>query len=303
MAKKQIKKDFTYKQIIELVENGIISYVFKNNHESMPNELFQYFLNNTGINNIDDYSCLRDKRIRSLIDWNKVPKNKILRLITRDTSLIDEINFDLHLFTITELEIFLKFNPEYISKLNIDFENITPKECIIILGIDQNAHYYINFNKIQFSRLDIQTLVKKFAQNEDIINALDFNSMDNFIQKNLLKKTGDKYLGDLNLEKFTVLDWLDLIQSKPTLFKYCNLDLFVKGDCYYLTKLAQLSNEKIIYELIEKNKNNLSALGWQNLLILDFKKYSPICNWAILKNGNYKILKKSIPDIENYRLV
>ena len=76
---------------------GIISYVFKNNHESMPNELFQYFLNNTGINNIDDYSCLRDKRIRSLIDWNKVPKNKILRLITRDTSLIDEINFDLHL--------------------------------------------------------------------------------------------------------------------------------------------------------------------------------------------------------------
>ena len=54
---------------------------------------------------------------------------------------------------------------------------------------------------------------------------------------------------------------------------------------------------------IEKNKNNLSALGWQNLLILDFKKYSPICNWAILKNGNYKILKKSIPDIENYRLV
>jgi len=75
--------------------------------------------------------------------------------------------------------------------------------------------------------------------------------------------------------------------------------LFLKDDCFNLVKIAGYVSEA--YSLIEQNKEKISGLGWEKLLLLDFKKYSPICNWAYLKNLNFKILKKTYPDIEQYK--
>ena len=216
--------------------------------------------------------------------------------MTRDISVLDNINFEAQKFSILELENFLKFHPDYINKINVDFSNLTTKEVLILLKIDNQSHHYIDFNKLEFSRLEIQHLVKYFINNEEIINKLDFEKMDNFIYKFIIKKTKGKYLKKINTSKLTVLDWLDIIQTNPSMISICDLNIFLFGDCYYLTKLASISNDKKIYELIKQNKNKISGLGWEKLLILDFKKYSPICNWAALKNGQLKKIKSIYPD-------
>ena len=52
-----------------------------------------------------------------------------------------------------------------------------------------------------------------------------------------------------------------------------------------------------------ENKDKISGLGWEKLLLLDYQKYSPICNWKSLKNLNFKILKKVYPEIEQFKSV
>lgn len=302
MSKKQIKKDYNIDKIKELIENGILNYTFRMNHRKMPDDIFRLFLNSIVINSLDDYSLLSDDRIRALIDWNSIPRKKLVRLFTRDVSIIDKIDFDNFDFSVSELENFLKFHPEFINKLNIDFETITSKEALILLLIDKTSHHYIDFGFIKFKRSELQQLIKQNIHEEEIMNKLDFNEFDNFICRYILKKTGTKYLDKINLKKFNVLDWINIIEHTPSLYKYCNLNLFIQGDCYYLTKLAAVSNNPEVFDLINKNRKSISGLGWQKLLLLDFQKYSPICNWESLKSFNFKKLKNVYPNIEQYRI-
>lgn len=297
MAKKQMFiNDSNVKQ---LVGDAILHYIFSFKHVEMPDEVFSLFLNEVSIHSMDDQTLLKDKRIRNLIDWNKLNNKQLIRLITRDTTIIEEYNLDFKKFSITELEMFLRFHPEYVSQLNIDFDNLSPKECIVLLNIDSNASDFIDLYHINFNRIDMQYLVKKFVHNEKIINSLNFNLMDNYIKRYILKKTNLKYIVNIDINSFGILDWEDLIQKNPNFFSLCKIENFIKGDCSFLVNIANCVPE--IYELIDKNKEKISALGWEKLLLLDFKKYSPICNWTIMRNLNFKILKKTYPDIERFK--
>jgi len=305
MSKKQIKNHFDINLSKSLIGDAIINYIFKSRHFQMPDEIFKIFLKyviSDGLDGLDDYSLLSDQRIRNIIDWKDIPRKKLIRLFTRDTSIIDEIDFDKMNFTILELEGFLKFHPQFIGQVYIDFENITPKEVLIVLFIDKDAHELIDFDQITFSRLELFKMVKRFVYDDEILNKLNFNQMDNFMYRHILIKTKDKHIDKINLTSLNILDWLSVLQHCPTLFDYCDLSIFTQGDCYYLTKLAEISNDPKIFELIKQNKNNIGSLGWQNLLMIDFEKYSPLCNWTILKNSNFKKLKSKYPDIEKYQI-
>ncbi len=296
MGKKQIL--ISDSNVKDLVSNAILHCVFSLKHDDMPDYVFKLFLNEVSIQSMDDQTLLKDKRIRQLIDWSKIDRKQLIRLMTRDLTILNQLDFDLQQFTITELEMFLRFHPEYVGRLNIDFDNLTSKECIVLLNIDSNACEFIDFQTIKFTRIDMQYLVRKFIHNERIMNNLNFNLMDNYIKRYILKKTNLKYLNNINLDSFNSLDWEDLIQKNPNFYKLCNPERFIKGDCSFLVNIANCVTE--VYDLIVENKDKISAHGWEKLLLLDLKKYSPICNWAIMHNLNFKILKKTYPDIEKY---
>ncbi len=297
MSKKQ--HIFLSQKIIkELVNDCFINHVFSSCHDKMDDNMFQIFLKNININSLDDESFLKDERIRRMVDWENMSRKKIIRLMTRDLSILNYIDFEKQKFSITELEIFLRFHPEYINDLNIDFDKIIPKEVLILLKIDPGFCEYVDLYNVQFNRLELQELVKNFIFNENVITKINFNLFDNYINRYVLKKTSTKYIDKINLDSLNVLDWVDILQKNPGMFKYCNTDLFLKGDCFNLIKIASCVYEA--YELIEKNKDLISGLGWEKLLLIDLEKYQKICNWSKLNNLNFKILKKKYPDIEKY---
>lgn len=298
MFKNQIK-NLNLNEIKNFIEESAIHYIFRTKHAEMPDELFKIFLNSVTLQTLDDNSFLKDKRIRNLVDWNKINRKQLIRLMTRDLTILEQVNFEDQKFNIIELEMFLKLHPEYINRIDFDFDNITVKECMVLLNIDVNAAKYMKIGLIPFNRLELQCLIKKFVLDDYIMNSLDFNNMDNYIKRFVLRKTGVKYLNKINLNEFNELDWVDLIQKSPMFFKYCNQDILVNNDCLNLIKIAHCVPEA--YDLIVNNADKISGLGWEKLLKLDFKKYSEICNWSSLNNLNFKILKKLYPEIEQFR--
>lgn len=283
----------------KLMGEGFLYYVFTNVHYNMPDEIFSLFLNHVSLVSLEDRCFLEDERVRRLVDWNKINRRQLIRLMTRDVSILDKVNLKEKKFRIEELEFFLKFHPEYVNKFDIDFDNLLPKEYIVLLNIDPDFCDYCDLKSIPFDRLQLQDIVKKFIHNDKIVGSLDFNKFDNYIKRQILKKTGSKYMDRINLESFSVLDWVDLLLKKPGFFYLCNKNIFIKEDCFDLVKIAGVVPEA--YDLIVENKDKISGLGWEKLLLLDYQKYSPVCKWESLKNLNFKILKKVYPEIEQFK--
>lgn len=285
----------------KLMGEGFLHYVFTNVHYNMPDEIFSLFLNHISLISLEDRCFLEDQRIRKLVNWNKVNRRQLIRLMTRDISILDKIDLKEKKFRVDELEFFLKFHPDCVNRFDIDFDNLLPKEYIVLLNIDPNFCDYCDLKTIPFDRLQLQEIVKKFVQNEKIMNKLDFDKFDNYIKRQILKKTGEKYIDRINIKLFNALDWVDLILKRPSFFNLCDKGVFIKDDCFYLVKIAGSVPEA--YNLIVENKDKISGLGWEKLLLLDYQKYSPICNWKSLKNLNFKILKKVYPEIEQFKSV
>ncbi len=305
MSKKQIK---TNKQMLSLVKNAIVHFIFCSKNDLMTDEIFKVFLNSVSLNHLDDNTILKSSRIRKLIDWNRINKRQKIRLISRDPSLIKEFNLSFSEYSITELEMFLRFHPEYANDLNIDFDKITPRECLILLNIDVDICEFIDFSKLHFTRIEMQQLIKKFSFEDRIIKNINFDLLDNYLKRMVLKKTKMKYVSKIKFEDFGILDWEDLIKKNPEFlnifnpdyFPNFNLEIFTKGDCSSLINLAGILPGA--YDLIEKNKHKISSYGWEKLLFLDYEKYSMICDWEKLNNLSFKILKKKYPDIEKFKV-
>ena len=62
--------------------------------------------------------------------------------------------------------------------------------------------------------------------------------------------------------------------------------LFTVTDCYNLVLLVELF--PFLSNLIEENKDKITAIGWEKLLINDYDKYSKICNFELLTRKNFE---------------
>ena len=49
--------------------------------------------------------------------------------------------------------------------------------------------------------------------------------------------------------------------------------------------------------LIEKNKNKISALGWENLIKEDLESYQDICDWKKFTESNWNSIIRKHPNL------
>lgn len=277
--------------------NAIWHYTIFNCPE-IKDEFFKELIDKIDLSNISDRDFFSNERIRKFVDYERISKKQLVRLITRDPEILNKVNIGKFRFKIKDLQYFLKLWPEYIKLFNFDLKNVSGEELIILLGVDVSYADQVDFEKINFAKYQLTEFLQKFHHRKPIIrrilNCESISSeIDNFQMRNLIISTGSEFCEYLNLSKLTDLDWFEILKKRREMIGWCDTSIFEKNDCYILVKLLPYVPE--LENLIISNKEKLSNLGWEKLLRYDFEKFYPLCCFECL---DYKTRKMFLYKLE-----
>jgi len=290
----------TKKKRVAFIAKAISHYLILYGDEKLiPDGLFNTLFPYINISELPDRHLLSNPRIRNKIDWNSLKKTQLLRLLCRDIDILEHIDMSKYNFTIMELyPVFLMY-PELIRQFDIDFDSLTSIEVIKLLECDNSLVDDVNLQAYKFNKNQTSYIIKNFGNNQEIMSKVNLSSLDSFNLKNLLKRTGPKYIDQIDLSSLNVTQWFDVLVSQPDLIEHCNLLLFEKNDCYQLVKLVELFPQ--LDYMIEENIDKISGLGWERLLISNLEKYREICKWEVLSKKNWDNIVLRHPELDGIK--
>lgn len=281
----------------EIIKKAICHYVALIDSKILPEPIFKILSKFINPNFIDDKSLLSNDRIKDHIDWDKLDKLKLLRLIVRDKYVLERLDLNKHDFTLRDLIPIFIMHPDLIEHFEIDYNNLSAIDAIKLLQININFLIKIDLGKYTYSKLEIGKILESFYKTPEIIEKLNLAALDHYAIRTLIIKSGEKYIHKLDLKKLKTLDWLEILKSKPEMVNHCDLSIFQTGDCFLLTKVVQILPH--LDYLIEENRYNISALGWEELLIHNPDKYTKYCNFECLSKKNWDTITRHHPNLTN----
>lgn len=268
-----------------------ISLFNEKNKGLIPESLINYYSKKINPNTILDKELVKSYDLHDNINWDIIDKNKAIRILARDISLLERIDIDKLKISAAELYPIFIQHPELIHEFVKDFDKITPLEAIRLLECNEELIEYIDISKYNFSKKDMMEMVKKFRTSTRIMERLDLSSLEHYSTRKLICRTGVDYIDRLNIAQLKASDWIEILEQHPDLLEYCDLNIFENNDCYLLTKLATKFPE--LDYLIIKNLDKISALGWENLIREDLERYEEFCKWEKFTESNWsKVIKK-----------
>lgn len=283
----------------EIIKKAICHYAALIDCRFLPEPIFKVLSEFINPNFIDDKSLLLNERVKNHIDWDKLDKMKLIRLIVRDKFILERLDLNKHDFTLRDLIPIFIMHPDLIEYFDLDYDNLSAIDAIKMLEININFLSKIDLSKYTYSKHEISKIIDSFHKTPEIIEKLNLETLDHYAIRTLIKKSGEKYIHKLDLKKIKALDWLEIIKVKPELIKHCDLSIFQTGDCFLLIKVVQLLPQ--LDYLIEENRYKISALGWESLLIHNPEKYSKYCNFESLSKKNWDSITSYHPGLSNLK--
>lgn len=284
------------------IKSAICSYVALNLDDRLTDEEFikvLKFIDNKTFEKIDDVEFISNNRLKRLMDYTRLNHKHVVRLMTRDLSIFKNLDLNKFNFKVQEIKMFLNVHPNQVRKFNFNLEELNGGEIVTLLKADLNYVYEIDFSDKKFAHIDYTDIIKNFYDVDQIMDKIDLKKIDNHQACALILLTGNKYIEKVDLHKLNDNDWLEILKQYPEFISYCNMQVFELGDCYNLVKLScEIPN---MFSYIDKNKNKISAIGWEKLLLHDDKLYSGICNFDLLKDTNWRNILSEKPDLEKFK--
>lgn len=275
----------------------LINGVSDSEKKLLPNRFIEFYSNKINPNSIPDKEIISNKDMHSHINWNSMDRKKVIRILARDIELIEK--FDLYKYNFEVIEwypIFLQ-HPNLVYDVNIDFNNLKTSEAILLLECDQDLIDKIDIFNYNFNKTDMLKIIKKFKFSEKIMNKLNLKSLDHFNMRSLICETGSAYVDNLDLKKLKANDWIDILEKKPEMVEYCDEKIFIKNDCFLLTKFVVLFPD---YDyLIHENLKKISGIGWEHLIINDLERYDDICKWDKLSESSWDNIIRYHPELKS----
>lgn len=272
------------------IHNAICHYTLFNCPE-INDEFFRMLLEKIDLSNITDREFLSNERIRRFVNYERISKKQLVRLITREPEILNKVNINKFRFKIKDLEYFLKLWPEYIDLFNFDTKNVSGDEFLILLRVDVKYISELNLESVEFTKYQLTELIKGFQHRGAVMQRfLDSRKvsemLDNYQIRQIINLTGEMYVDKLDLSKLNDLDWFEILQKNPKMLPHCDTSIFEKNDCYMLVRLVKFIPE--LEGLVVANKDRISNIGWEKLLWYDFEKFYPLCCFDCL---DYKTRK------------
>jgi len=255
---------------------------------------------------IEDRIIVNSKEVRDGVQWGRVDRMNMIRiavgLFDRGEDLPETLNLSKFNYQVKEVFYVLDRRPEYADVLKIDLDNLKIYESHMLLSMGKDFFFNrIPIEKYRFNYKEYIDIIRAYDYEEKILNRIDINKLKGHNISEILK--GESYVKYFDLKKLTPIDWIDLLEERPELLKYCNIDVFMKKDIYYLIQLVVLFYEPDMTNLIfKRDMSEISPLGWEKLLIYNPDRFIDECDFSCLNELNWANIKKFKPDLLVFKL-
>ena len=256
-------------------------------------------------NKVPERVIADNEEIYTSVVWENVDRMKIVRLVARNSKIADLIDLSKYNYTVRETKNMLKIHPVLIDKLKIDIDKISHRDAFILLTIGrEELSEKIDIRKYHFTPQESYEIIEYNYFAENIIEQINLSELKDYHICEIIKNTGEAYLNVLDLNKLTARKWVEILDVHPGLFNYCDLSKFEASDIYTSVELIGLFPEKDLNFLITNRnyKEELSALGWERIIISKPYEYIDKCCYWKLNENNWKAILEHHPDLIEYKL-
>jgi hypothetical protein len=290
--------------------NAFLADMICNHYEELPNSILSH------ISKVVDYSLIPERvmvdneSVRSIIKWERVEKMQLIRVFIRcldqKIDMLDKIlpcinRFD---YNIKELAHLLQRRPQYIEYFPIDLCDITTSEAAFLLSLGDDYFFdKINFSKYTFNFKESMSIIQGYKYKREVIEKVNYKSLKGYQVAEILINTGERNIDLLNMSLLTNIDWINLLEKRPELLKYCDYDKFLIGDIFYLIKLCcMFESPDLSYLIINRGLDNVSPFGWEKLLIEKPDIFLDYCDFNKLDENNWKHILREHPEFVVYKI-
>jgi hypothetical protein len=145
-------------------------------------------------------------------------------------------------------------------------------------------------------------IVKAYGYDRDMLEKVNYRSLKGYQVSEILINTGERDLDILDISTMTNIDWINLLEARPEMLKYCDYSKFMSGDIYYSIKLCcMFDTPDLTHLVLDRNLNDVSPLGWEMLLIEKPEVFLAHCNFSKLDESSWNYILKSRPELISYK--
>lgn len=253
---------------------------------------------------IPDRVIADNEEIYSIVPWEKVDRMKIIRVVARNLNIADLVDLTKYNYTIRETKNMLKIRPTLIYKIkkNLDELNHEDAFSLLTIGVEYLSEK-INIKLYNFTPKEVYEIIEFNNFSQYIMIEVNLKELKDYHICDIIKNTGDIYYSLLDLTKLTARKWIEILSFQPQLFYDCDLKKFKESDIYNSVELISMfPNQDLDFLIKERSyKEELSALGWEKLIIARPNKYIDECCSSKLNETSWKRILDYHPQLIIYK--
>lgn len=263
------------------------------------------------INKHVDYDSMPDRtlsdniQLHPYINWNRISKMKAIRLVSKNFDLTKYINLKKYDYRIKEIFWFIKSDYTRLFEFfNFDLSKCSQEDVYLLLCLgEEYFEQRINLEDFKFSFIESMDIIRAYNYRKDIILRLQYDKLKSYQYTEILSNTGEESADLFDLEELSTINWLELLNHQPDFLYMCDFEKFKRGDLFNLVQLVILFEKPDLSYLIDEiDKDEISAFGWEKLLICSPERFTDMCDFRKLNEDNWSRIARYRPELIPYKL-
>lgn len=287
-----------------IIVQAFLSKIISDEWIELNKDELYHMCQHVDYNKIPDRTIADNEDMHDMIPWDNIDRMKLVRVVARNAKIADYVDLSKYNYTIREVKNMLKIRPFLIDKMNIDLDIINHEDAfsLLTIGVDEISER-IDIKKYDFTAKETYEIIEFNNFSNHVVREFDLNKLKDYHICDIIINTGDVYFDILDLSKLTARKWLEILQTRKELLCYCDLNKFKQSDIYNSVELICLfPDEKFDFLIKDRNyQEELSALGWEKLVISKPDEYIDSCCYWKLNETNWKNITYFHPHLITYK--
>ena len=295
--------------VISISVDAFLSDMFCRHWSELPKSVLKHIAKTIDYETVPDRIIVDNEEVRELIRWDRLEKMKLIRILIRciDQNVNDmekiKKSIQQYEYKIKDLRFLFMRRPEFIELFPIDLDKVNTIDAAILLAF--GSDYFldkIDFSKHTFNFRESMNIIQGYKYDRSIIEKVNYKSLKGYQVSEILIQTGERDVDLLDISTLNNIDWINLLEVRPEMLKYCDYSKFMSGDIFYSIKLCCMFDSPDLSHLVlERGVTNISPLGWELLLIKKPEIFLAHCNLSKLEEISWNYILKSRPELHVHK--
>ena len=293
------------KQQLDIIVQSLLADFFCKNYSEVSEKEMRHINKYVDYDSIPDRILSDNEQLHPYVNWSRISKMKAIRLVSKNFDLTKYINLKKYEYNIREIFWFIKSDYTRLFEFfNFDLSKCSHEDVYLLLCLGEDYfEQRIKMEDFKFSFIEIMDIIRAYRYRRDIVLRLDYPKLKNYQYTEILSNTGEDSIDLFDLEELSTLNWLELLNYQPDFIEICDTEKFKRGDLFNLIQLVILFDKPDLSYLIDEiDKNEISAFGWEKLLICSPEKFTDMCDFRKLNEDNWSRIVRYRPGLVPYKL-